>query len=270
MALESHEINWTPEKIALFWNRLGTDNNLADLYFSKQKGAALLTFAARHTPLEGNVVDLGCGPGYLIDQLLKRGVNCRGADFSGKTVQALNRRLAGNRNFHGVKVCNHITDVPFPDESIDLCFFIEALEHLLPETRDEYLGNILKALVPGGRLVMTMPCAENLEAGKVICPDCGCRFHRVQHVASYSQKDLRILMAEAGYSTIVCRPVLLLPDWQVYLSGLRANRQSSNVCPECGMLFKVRAKGLRRFASKACLSNLTRLVYVGKKPALKF
>jgi SAM-dependent methyltransferase len=268
MVAEAHEIVWNEEKIASFWDRLGSDADLTDLYFSKQKGASLLAFVARHIPLKGRVVDLGCGPGYLLEHLIRRGVACEGADLSKDSVHALKQRLSGNELFRGAKVCGDVIDVPYLDDTIDLLFFLEAIEHLLPEILSESLLRLSRTLAPGGTVVITTPYAENLESGKIVCPTCGCRFHRVQHLHSFDSLKLAKMMESAGLQTRLCRPVLLLPDWRVYLSGLRAESKIQlHCCPECNNPFALKKGGLARLASNGRLNRLFRLVYIGSKPS---
>jgi len=48
-------------------------------------------------------------------------------------------------------------------------------------------------------VMITTPNEENLEKGEVICPECGCTFHRMQHINTYSSEDLTNLMMKYGF-----------------------------------------------------------------------
>lgn len=261
------DIVWDKQTISRFWNRIGSDANLADFYFTRQKGASLLRFVKRYIPLQGRVLDLGCGPGYLIEHLLALGISCEGADLSEQSVQYLNERLAHEPLFKGAKASRGLTDVPVPCNSVDTLLFLETLEHLLPDDRDAYLANIAKSLVSGGHLVLTVPFAEDLDAAKVTCPDCGCRFHRVQHLVSFTPTALQGLLTACGFRTIVCRPVFLAPDWRVYLRALRrGGEDGGHCCPACGHSFQSQPIGfLRSVLGKLRPNKVLRLVYIGQR-----
>jgi SAM-dependent methyltransferase len=49
----------------------------------------------------------------------------------------------------------------------------EVLEHLDDAALAAALGEVRRLLVPGGRLLLTVPHDEHLPDGEVICPCCG-------------------------------------------------------------------------------------------------
>jgi SAM-dependent methyltransferase len=51
-------------------------------------------------------------------------------------------------------------DLPFPDVSFDVVISLEMLEHVPPERREPSLGEMLRVLRPGGRLVVSFPADE--------------------------------------------------------------------------------------------------------------
>lgn len=272
MTNKSHEIKWDHQTISAFWDRMSTDKGSADQYFSRQKGKAVLRLVKRHIEVVGQVVDLGCGPGYFIEHLVNEGIACSGADVSEDSVQELNSRLSKHSLFQCGTVNRGLQDVPFPSASIDVCFFLEAVEHLLPEDRKAYLENIVNALAPEGRLVLTVPYSENLDYAKIICPACGCRFHRVQHLDSFSSSSLRGLMDSYDMETVLCRPVILLPDWKIYLAALkediRAKKVTLHYCPECDHGFTGGKSFWRRIYDKLKVLKVFHLVYIGRKPSI--
>ena len=54
-------------------------------------------------------------------------------------------------------------------------------------------------LKPGGRLVVTTPNEEDLEQSKVVCPECLARFHKMQHVRSWSARTLTERLEGYGF-----------------------------------------------------------------------
>ena len=68
-----HDVEWTPEKIQRFWDFYGANTASEDSYFSKKFGSRIVGLARRYAELLGPVVDMGCGPGFLTEELLRRG-----------------------------------------------------------------------------------------------------------------------------------------------------------------------------------------------------
>ncbi len=267
MGVTPHEIVWDKERIAAFWNHLGTSTALENSYFGKQRGRAVLGFVRKHIAVEGGVVDLGCGPGHFLEHLLAAGIACSGADLSADSVAALNRRLGGNPLFQEARVCPSPGEVPFPPASVDVLFCLETVEHLLDADLPTYLGAMIEALAPGGKLIVTVPFREDLERGKVVCGACGCRFHRTQHVRSFTEASLRELFARRGLATRLCRAVILWPDVRLYLGYLRgAARDYRLGCPECGASCRCERTLWRGLWDKLRKRQLRHLVYIGEKP----
>jgi SAM-dependent methyltransferase len=125
-------------------------------------------------------------------------------DFSAVSVEAARRRLQGRTAVAGI---DRIESLPTPFEAagFDLIFLIETVEHLLPEQRAETLREVSRLLRRGGTLVVTVPNEENLAASSVACPDCGCVFHRMQHVSTWSAAALSAELSQHGFQTQLCR-----------------------------------------------------------------
>ena len=196
-----HEIEWTDEKVARHWDYASSNPEYEDSYFSKVVGDLVLDEVRRIVPLEGRILDFGCGPGHLMEKLIARGVAVRGVDFSEDSIASVNARLSGNPLFRGAV---HITGLPVKelDGSYDIVFLLETIEHILPEIMNATLSELNRLLRIGGKIVITTPNRENLEANKVMCPECGCTFHRIQHVHSWSAESLSATMARFGFQRV--------------------------------------------------------------------
>ena len=97
-----------------------------------------------------------------------------------------------------------------------MVFFLETVEHL-PDTKLlPTLGEIRRILKTDGVLICSTRNEENLLKNKVLCPDCGCVFHRMQHVRSFSAEILTKSMEGCGFKTIYCNGVFLFD----FLDGL--------------------------------------------------
>lgn len=200
-----HDVEWTGSKIARFWNQYSGLAEREDAYFSKQVGGALLRMVRRYgVSLSGNLLDFGCGPGHLLDQLSKHGGSYQGVDFSSVSVDAARRRLSGRRGFGGVARVEGLP-TPLAAAQFDVVFLIETVEHLLPEQRETTLREVHRLLRTGGKLVVTVPNEENLAMSSLACPDCGCVFPRMQHVSTWSKASLSALLSEYGFQTLLCQ-----------------------------------------------------------------
>ena len=98
-----HDLEWDESKSKRFWDFVSCWEPYDGDYFSKQVGTGIVKFLGYVSPLEGNVLDFACGPGYLVDHLLAAGVQCEAFDFSKNSVDMVNRRFQGHPLFKGAR-----------------------------------------------------------------------------------------------------------------------------------------------------------------------
>lgn len=197
-----HPVEWTDEKVARFWDFLA--GRLHDSYFAKSVGGHVVDLLARHRRLDGaRLVDYGCGQGFLFEHLRRRAPGARyvGLDFSPGSVAHVEGKFAGQPGFERAV---HAAGLPSPIESgsADIAVSLEMIEHLDDERLDASLAEMRRLLRPGGLLCLTTPNAEDLDEQMVMCPDCGCVFHRWQHVRSWSPAALKARVAAHGFADI--------------------------------------------------------------------
>jgi SAM-dependent methyltransferase len=207
-------LQWQSVHVGRYWDWWSRNPALEHLYFSKVFGDALLDEIAKTIPLRGTLLDLGCGPGHLIEKALDRGVEALAVDQSVQSVAAINERLASHPRFRGAKV-NEGFPVPVPDGAADIVTVIETVEHLDDARLGALLDETRRLVRKGGYVVVTTPHDEDLPTMEVMCPDCGCVFHQFQHVRSFTPQALQQAMEGRGFTTLRCRPLLFsfLPKW---------------------------------------------------------
>lgn len=203
-----HPIEWTPERIERFWNFYSANAAAHGSYFSKQFGGAILALVRGRVRLGGPVVDLGCGPGYFLEELLRNKLACKGIDSSAEAVASVQARLQGRPGFLGAAV-GRLDRIPLRDGEVGAVFLIEVMEHVTPDLTAATYAEISRVLRPGGHLIITVPNAENLEANSVACPECGCVFHRMQHLQRFTAESLAQHMTAAGFKVAFSRGVAL-------------------------------------------------------------
>lgn len=199
-----HEVNWTAEKVSRFWDYYAHNKAYENNFFSWIVGDAIVELALKYSSLKGNILDYGCGHGFLIDKLLKKGISCEGLEFSADSANKINEQFGHEKAFKGVVLAQNLP-TPLEGEKYNFVFLIETLEHLLPEYLEETLKEIHRITKKGGLILITVPNDEVLDAGKFLCPECGCIFHGVQHVNSWQKNSLSALMKKVGFDEVICK-----------------------------------------------------------------
>lgn len=200
---DSHDIKWIPEKVSRLWGYYAANPAYKQYYFSYHSGKSILQFVKKYVSFSNKeILDFGCGPGYLIDYLLKEPSNkVYGLDFSEESISKVNEKFKYEKRFGGAVSTKELPS-PFPDNSKDVIFSVEVVEHLNDVELTNVLKDIYRVLKPGGYVIVTTANKEDLEAEKTICPDCGCVFHRWQHLRVWDASALKEVMEKTGFNTI--------------------------------------------------------------------
>ena len=108
-------------------------------------------------PREAAVIDLGCGPGFPITEVLvAEGLNVFGVDAAPAFVEAFRHTLPNTP-----VVCEAVQDSSFFDRTFDAVLAWGLIFLLGTEDQERLICKIADRLVPGGRLLFTSP-AEKL------------------------------------------------------------------------------------------------------------
>jgi SAM-dependent methyltransferase len=118
---------------------------------SKGIGAKHVGEWARTLPPGAAVIDLGCGPGFPItDVLVTEGLDVYAVDASPSFVEAF------RRNLPGIPVaCEAVQDSRFFDRTFDGVVAWGLMFLLTTEDQRRLIQRIAEILVPGGRLLFT-------------------------------------------------------------------------------------------------------------------
>jgi len=196
--------DWTPEAIRRFWEWQAPRPELQKQYFSLQVGRALAGVFELAGGRRGEVLDFGCGPGYLLQQLCAGGdVRVHGVDFSPRSVEEAARRMQGVPEFAGAQAIEALP-TKFPDAQFDGLTCIETVEHLRDDQLHGLLAEVRRLLKPGGIAMFSTPCNEDLERAQAYCPFCDSEFHNMQHLRYFSPPSLRTLLEGAGLEVLFC------------------------------------------------------------------
>ncbi len=197
-------MEWTADNVRLFWEYWSQRPDLEDRYFARQVGVAVLEFVSCHASLTNAIVlDLGSGPGFLVDRLLDRGARVHAADVSERSIARLEKRLQGREGWLGARLLDS-PSIPWPDGTFDLVCCLETIEHLTDVECEQTLAEARRVLKPSGKLLVTTPNEEHLEENLTLCPNCGSIYHRMQHLRSWSAADLARALQHAGFDVQFC------------------------------------------------------------------
>jgi 2-polyprenyl-3-methyl-5-hydroxy-6-metoxy-1,4-benzoquinol methylase len=148
-----------------------------------------------HLPRDRNVriLDIGCGQGHYVRELLRRGYkHTRGIDVSAEQI-AIARRSG-------------ITQVAIGDYTdglqsteLDVVIATDFLEHLTVPEGLQAVDNIIRALKPGGLLIVRVPNGASPFAGAI-------RYADLTHQTMFTAQSLRQLGANAGFAIVKVLP----------------------------------------------------------------
>lgn len=242
---EPHRVSWTREKSSRFWNLLSSIPAVDETYFSGQVGDSLIRLArGAGVDFGERVLDFGCGKGHLVLKLLAAGIPAGGADFSTSSVERLRLAAMAMPNFRGAHLIESIP-TNLEEGTFSTVFFVETIEHLLDDDLHSSLTELHRILRPGGFVVVTAPNDENLQAGETVCPDCGCMFHHIQHVRSWTARGITECMSGFGFDTVSVKVLYLDNRWWKSRLITAAARVLGKRMPNLVYVGRKRADGIR-------------------------
>jgi ubiquinone/menaquinone biosynthesis C-methylase UbiE len=141
----------------------------------------------------GEVLELGCGEGWLSLALATSNRHVVGVDISDQCIELCRR----NQQEHGVSNVEFHRQsgvrLTFKDDTFDRAVSTEFLEHLHPDDVPVHLAEVRRVLKPGGRYVVVTPNRH--------------RHHDEDdgtlHLRLYSFAELADLFSAAGFSPVL-------------------------------------------------------------------
>ena len=150
-------------------------------------------------PDQKSVIDIGCGSGYVLSELKKRGFDVLGIDFNPDAI-----RIA-QEHFHLNAQVGRIEDLVALDSKFDFALLVHVLEHV--EDPLSLLRNIRQVLAPNGILLVDLPNRDrfairrSLTRGEMEPGE-----YPPHHLTFWSTASLVRALQLTGYSVIECHP----------------------------------------------------------------
>ncbi|HXK37074.1 MAG TPA: class I SAM-dependent methyltransferase [Candidatus Paceibacterota bacterium] len=145
---------------------------------------------------ELSLLDVGCGPGNIVDLLLPFG-RTYGIDPSPDAV-----RIAAGRGFTELRVAD-VEHIPYPDAMFDIVTAIDIVEHV--EDDLGALREIRRVLKPGGILFFSVPAYQFLW---------GDNDDLFGHKRRYTRSEIRTKLKQSGFmcqQVSYLQPLFVLP-----------------------------------------------------------
>ena len=185
-----------------------------DLYLAaegarRRTARSLLASVRAHATPPGTLLDLGCGPGFLLDEARGDGWEVSGIELSPWSC-ARARELLGA---HAVIEGGTARLSEFPSENTTVVTMLDLLEHLTDPRM--VLKEVFRVLRPGGLLVLTTPRFDSMVARLQ-----GKRWHCLfpAHLSYFTLAALERLLTETGFRLVRTKAhVRHLPLWYLLL-----------------------------------------------------
>ena len=207
------------------------------------------------------VLEVGCGCGYLSLELARSGRQVTGVDIASVAIEQAKKHAERLPSGAPEFVCVNGLELPFPSDSFDLVFSVEVLEHLHEADVPRYLAGAFRVLRPGGRFWVKTPSRLlDISAAERFGVDDHSHHHGDDpnvHLKEWTYAELMPLLEQAGFRD-------LTSFWQ---------RPSINFFPRLSARFKLNAERALRWLPFTRLRRL--LMYqarlgdisiVGRKP----
>jgi len=181
--------------------------------FSAEHDRILAAFV-RFKP-EGRMLEVGSAGGKFLHRARDLGYEVMGVELSADAC-----RIA-----EGLGVphyCGELTDAGFPDDSFDLAYLGDVLEHMPHPLAD--LAELLRVVSPGGVVGISCPTNIGLLSSRLglFAYSLMGRERRAPippyHLYEFRPGDIKRLLVRAGF-TVIRADVDIIPPWRINLRG---------------------------------------------------
>lgn len=139
-----------------------------------------------------SILELGCGPGYLLQYLGEKGFNnCTGIDISFEQIE-----IAKSKGYK-VLQADVIQFLKASQNTFDIIFAFDFIEHFTKDELIELVNLIHKNLNTGGIFIIRTPNGQGIFSGTIIYGD-------LTHQTIFTPNSLIQLLFQAGFNKVEC------------------------------------------------------------------
>jgi ubiquinone/menaquinone biosynthesis C-methylase UbiE len=143
-----------------YWNVLYDENHKNDTFMNfvmRRRKQSVLDLIDKEIDKNKNikVLDVGCGTGVYVDELVKRGFSVYGLDISKEMVERSLLRIEESKKTYVRLSVGDAELLPFKENFFDLIISVGVLEYLPSEINA--LSEFKRLLKPSGILIFTLP-----------------------------------------------------------------------------------------------------------------
>lgn len=163
------------------WNAAAREDRALNAASTRQADA-VEALVAEFGRSDLSIIDVGCGTGWLCEQLSRYG-SVTGTDMTQSVLERARQRWPQARF-----VCGDIFDLELPQASFDVVVSLEVLSHVADQPA--FIARLASLLKPGGRLVLATQNRPIYERWRAVAAP-----HPAQVRHWVNAKELRALMA---------------------------------------------------------------------------
>ena len=205
-----NRIIWDDDKISSFWDFEINFKKNEDNWFTNLKGDGILNYANKYLKFKNlNILDYGSGKGFLVDKILNKFKSSKvsTSEFSSQGVDVLEAKFNKHNQYQKTVWIQEIPCPELKENSFDIVFLTEVIEHLSDTYYDDTFNEIYRILKPGGKIIVTTPNDENLEKSLTACPNCNSVFHLMQHIRSFNTEFMKNEMSNFKFKPLISEGV---------------------------------------------------------------
>lgn len=101
------------------------------------------------------VLDVGCGTGVFLLEMISRGYHAVGVDLSLRMVSDTKRKISAVESKSSSALCSDVQRLPFKDSYFDAVTCVGVLEYLKADVQT--LLELKRVVRPGGAIIFTLP-----------------------------------------------------------------------------------------------------------------
>ena len=150
------------------------------------------------SPSQASIVDIGCGPGFLLKDLVEEGYDCLGFDFNSDMLH-----IASDHYKIPTKLISVEDLHEYNERRFNMCILSHVLEHLLDPV--SALNKIQHIISPGGIIFIDLPNRNYFRTKKSLSkgslPEGNYPPH---HLTFWSEKALRRCLEISNFSILDC------------------------------------------------------------------